>query len=378
MRINPKRLSKLSNISEIKKSFISVIVFGGVLLIESVCQAQIAIGFNEALMGNSGTAISNSTAPSFYNPALLLQKKNNSFSLSGNTFVNFSSKNEYGNWSSAKLMPNYFSSIQAFESFVHEFFLATQFSYTADVLSNSNNFKSNINIQAENYFAGYSFAFHGLPVGFQIGLRSNESRTIGNQDYEDSSFSIANFIRSTSQTLNLVIGFGGFHRINNYSIGYRILSRGANIYNKGSGEFNTSTYNKTTNQFSKNTQRLDYDPSPTSRAYTFILGQGFIAGDHEFLTDAQFLENEELTGSYRWSQTFGYRYNLSGKYQYMCGLSHLIDKDINYFGQYIYVSTGLSWLSNTHRSGIGGFYSQSKIKEDSRSFGITFNSEFVY
>jgi len=364
-----------SNTLEIKKALISSVIF---FTCPALIQAQTAIGFNEGLLGNSGTAISNTTAASVFNPSLLLQKTKNSYSLGGNSFANFSSDSDNGKWSSAKLMPNYISSLQAFDSFVHEFFIATLYSIDAQISYREGDINNNFNIQGENYFAGYSFAFRGLPLGFQIGLRSNETRSVGEQEYEDFNEVRTGFIRGNNRYLNLVVGIGGSHQMGGYTLGYRFLSRGISIVKKQKATGIVHIYNKNSNQYSRTEQEIDLDNLPTDRAQMIVVGHGFLTGENEFLTDTRLEEEDTLTHTYKWYQTFGYRYNPSGKYQFMCGIMHLIEKDVKYFGQAVYLSAGFSWLNNTNRSGLGAFYSQNKVKEVSQIYGVTFNSEFVY
>ena len=62
----------------------------------------------------------------------------------------------------------------------------------------------------------------------------------------------------------------------------------------------------------------------------------------------------------------------------MCGISHLINEDIKYFGQNMYISTSFSWLNKTYRSALGPYYYVDKLKFDTQVYGLTFSSEFIY
>ena len=118
--------------------------------------SQVPIGLNEGMMGNTGTASFESTAASYYNPSLLTEKKENSFSIGGYSFNVIQSEQDNLKMNSTTLSPSYVSSLQRFENFVHEFALANNFNIES---KNSNSdstgglFKQNL--KYSNLFLSY-------------------------------------------------------------------------------------------------------------------------------------------------------------------------------------------------------------------------------
>lgn len=194
---------------------------------------SVPLGFYEGLMGNSGAAISESTASSFYNPSLILFKLKNSYGVGGNTFSNIKSDSEDSKLLSSKITPSYLSSAQVFSSFAHEFFLANISSIdsqTDEVLSAGGETK--VKTRLENYQAGYTFAFHALPFGFQTVLRFSENQTTTFHEFQDSALAETSNSDGHRRQIDLVLGIGGMHQFDNYRLGYKYSSRGFVIYKK--------------------------------------------------------------------------------------------------------------------------------------------------
>ena len=337
----------------------------------------VPVGFNEGLMGNSGVAISDATASSYYNPGLILTKKKSSYSAGGNTFSIVDGSANDIKLSSAKITPSYVSALQIFESYAHEFFLANLGSVDSQSTTTDNlgaTLKSNVRI--DNFIAGYTFGFPALPLGFQTALRYTEKQTNSFYEFQDATSAITKNTEAIHRQIDLLLSVGGTHQFGKYNFGYKYLSRGLAISKKKEGSEKTFTYSQGLNQYQKTESvvKINQDIPGESLA----LGHSFKVGDHEFLTDSTFEEKADLSYAYDWSQTFGYKLGSAAGYQYMCGLSHLINKDVKYFGQSMYISTGMSWLSRTYRSAIGLYYSVNKVNADSQTYGLTFSSEFIY
>ena len=369
MHTNPKRLLKRSN-------FLGINLFVVLLSQQSIAQ-MVPIGFYEGLMGNSGVAISDSTAGSYYNPSLLVFKKNNSYSLGGNSLSNFSSDYNGTRLNSSKISPSYLSSVQVFDSFVHEFYLTNTLSLDSQIVTPGNTGgEYNYNFRQDQYQMGYTFAFPALPMGFQTSLRFKEAKTNGFYEFQDSATAVTSNIQGSNRQIDFLVSIGAAHQFGGYKFGYKYLSRGWAIYKKNEGYIKNYTYTQLSNQYSKS--ESEYKLEQPSSGETVSIGHGFKINDHEFLTDSQFVETSNLTHTYDWSQTFGYKLSSDSGYQYMCGLSHMMTKDIQYFGQSFYASTGFSWLNKASRSAFGVYYFVNKLSSETQSYGLTFSSELTY
>lgn len=369
MRTSPKPLLKLSSFLGIS----CVVIFFSQ---QSIAQ-MVPIGFYEGLMGNSGVAISDSTASSYYNPSLLTFKNKNSYSLGGNSFSNFNSDYNDAKVNSSKISPSYLSSVQVFDSFVHEFYLTNTLSLDAQIVApSSSGGEFQYNIRQDQYQMGYTFAFPSLPMGFQTSLRFKEAQTNGFFEFQDTTSALTSNIQGSNRQIDFLISIGAAHQFGAYKFGYKYLSRGWAVYKKNEGLVKNFLYIPLTNQYSKSESAYSLEQPSTGETISF--GHGFKINDHEFLTDSQFVETPDLTHTYDWSQTFGYKLSSASGYQYMCGISHVITKEIKYFGQNIYVSTGFSWLNKASRSAFGIYYYTNRLSSETRSYGLTFSSELTY
>lgn len=339
-------------------------------LFVSNLQAQISVGLKESALGNSGAAITESSAPSFYNPALLSERQKSYFSLTGTTLTNFKSSTEAGEFTSTKFAPNYVSSIHAFESFIHEFSLVTQLSIDSRSTIPITSGTKTTNFKTDQYSLGYAFAFKDFPFGFQAGLRINESNIHINQATNDGNIATGVDWDISQRLGDLFLGFGGIHQLGtNYRFGYKYESTGLNVFKKTDQVGTYYYYDKTNNLFSAGTtQGATENDSFNTQIIT--IGHSFSAGDHEFLTDSRFSEKSDIRNSFNFFQTFGYKVNFANQMQFMCGASHEFDSKANYF------SAGYSWKTNTVRSIISAYYAEDKTTM--QSAGFTFGSEFIY
>lgn len=347
-----------------------LILFSVCFLIVSSLQAQISVGLKESALGNSGAAITESSAPSFYNPALLSERQKSYFSVTGTTLTSFKSTTDTDEFRSTKFAPNYISSIHAFETYVHEFSLVNQISVDSRSTSPITSGTRTTNVKTDQYNLAYSFAFRDFPFGFQVGLRINELGYHINQATNDGNIATGADWDISQRTGHLFAGFGGIHQLGtHYRFGYKYESPGINIYKKTDQVGSYYIYDKINNTFTTgSTQGTASDNDLNAQVIT--LGHSFSAGDHEFLTDSRFAEDPESKNSYGFFQTFGYKVNFSNKMQFMCGASHEFETGANYF------STGFTWLTNTLRSTVSLYHAQDK--EEMQSTGFTFGSEFIY
>lgn len=357
------------------KPFLILVLF----LAAPFSQAQISVGLRESALGNSGAAISESTAPSFYNPALLSDRKKSYFSLSGNTLNSYQSSSESGSFNSTKLAPNYLSSIHAFENFIHEFSLANQTSVDSKSISNIQNGTNTTYIKADQYVLSYSMAYRDFPFGFQVGLRMNELSTQINQITEDVTLANGVNLNRSRRVADLFLAFGGIHQLgNHYRFGYKYESRGKEIYKKSESDGFFYTYDKTNNIFFSGKPGNVIETTSLATGQSLVIGHSFIWKDHEFLTDSRFTEVSQLNRTYAFSQSFGYKVNYTNKIQFMCGLSHRFKSDFADFAESSYYSSGFSWITNTLSSSVSAYYSRERNEADVQSAGITFGSEFSY
>ncbi len=349
---------------------LKLILFFVCCLITSSLQAQISVGLRESAMGNSGAAITESSAPSFYNPALLAERQKSYFSVTGTTLTSFKSKSDTEEFNSTKFAPNYLSSIHAFENYVHEFSLVNQISLDARTSSPITDGTKNTSIRTDQYNLAYSFAFRNFPFGFQLGLRINESSFNVNQSTNDGNIATGANFDISRRTGHLFAGFGGIHQFgSSYRFGYKYESTGLRVYDKTEQAGSYYYYDKGNNLFTSGQTEGSVGDNPI---YTqaVIFGHSFLAADHEFLTDSRFNATDASENTYNFFQTFGYKLNFSNQMQFMTGASYEFDTNAKY------VSAGYSWLTNTLRSTISAYHAEDG--SDMQSTGFTFGSEFIY
>lgn len=339
-------------------------------------QAQIAVGLKESALGNSGAAITESSAPSFYNPALLSERNKSYFSLTGTTLTSFKSSTENQDFNSTKFAPNYLSSINAFESYIHEFALINQVSIDTNSTAQITNGSRTSHLTTEQYILSYAFAFRNFPFGFQLGLHMNEQNVSLNQITSDANAANGVTINNSQTAASLFLGFGGIHQLgSNYRFGYKYEAPRLRVYKKTTQSGSYYNYDKVNDLFY--TGRPDFISQDTNyNSQVITLGHSFSLNDHEFLTDSRMTEDSERKDTYTLHQTFGYKVNFSNKMQFMCGFSHQFGTGSPKLSESGYFSSGFSWQTNTLRSTVSGYYMQGD--SDSEIAGLTFGSEFVY
>ena len=345
---------------------------------------SLSIGLTEGFMGNSGAAISESTAPSFYNPSLLGDKSQDSFTISGTTFNNVTSKENNSEYSALNITPSYLSTIHTGDSVNHELFFINMGSGTyrltgASAGDANNTVPTNItsNLSLNKDLMGYSLAFRSFPFAMQFAFQYLEASEIGYLDYSDPSTNTHTSGRLDSEykKLDFAMGLSTHVRFDGYTFAVNYLSRGIQLYKT----------NKITNKFMTNvngaySENITHDGGATisPNGQRLIVGHGFHVGAHEFLTDTYLNEDGENLNTYTTTQSFGYRYTTVKQTQFFCGLNHEINSRVTYFGQNIYVSTGYSWLTNGLRSSMGLFYYNDNLDTKLTAYGVNFASEFKY
>lgn len=342
------------------------------------------MGLYEGLMGNSGAALSDPTAPSYYNPSLLKRKKKDSYSLTGSTIGVLSSKSDNSEINSFALNPGYLSTILVGDSLVHEIFIANTSPSKLNIVINLNtadsNFRLEQNVDQNQFLFGYSMAFKNIPFALSYFGQYTQINSTGFNEYK----SLISNARSTGsskldfKTLGFGISVSGYAESGGYTMGYNLRSRQIILFRKD--EQTNSTFVHGGNSATDYT-RVDTkyeNQSVVSNGSAFSIGHGFQIGNHEFTTDSQFSEESDLNYKYTLAQTFGYKLNSASGHQLLTGLSHQIGPDVRYFGQSTYYSIGYSWLKNSMRSVFGAYVYSSRIRQDIFAAGLTFGSEFNY
>jgi hypothetical protein len=337
-------------------------------------------------MGNSGAALSDPTAPSYYNPSLLSNKKKDSYSLSGNTFGSIYSKSDNSELTSLTLNPGYLSTILVGEGLVHEIFIINTSPSKLKIVENRDSPDSITRIEKTRdqtqFLFGYSMAFRSVPFALSYFGQFTQVNTVGFTEQT----SLTNNQRSTTYTkgdlraLGTGLSVSGHTTLKNYSFGYSLRTRQLSLYKKDEETSSRFVHGGTS---PTDYERIDSsyensNPESISNGASLILGHDFQIGDHEFTTDSQFQETSELSNKFKLNQTFGYRMNSNFGHQILCGISHELGPQVKYFGQSVYYSVGYSWLKNSLRTVLGSYLYTSKISQDVFAVGLTFGSEFSY
>ena len=335
------------------------------------------VGLFEGSLGNSGVATFETSASSYYNPALLGLKKKNTLVLGGNTISSFVSKTQTSDTSGSSFNPTYISNIDVFESYAHEFFIVNI--VDADIVSESVTAETKMRfyMKVQNVAAGYSFAFPKFPMGFQVILYQNSNAGVAPFDGTVGTTRTFGHVRLESKSFHSGLGISTILNFNDYNLGFNFRTRAAKLTETNKSRFKAYVYEPNTNFFSE----LEGDTNSnfsSPMGNTFLIGQAFKVGAHEFLTDSSFVESEQLDQSYEWRQSYGYRFGLNEDHQFLVGLNHLINDKVKYFGQDAYFSVGYSWKTRNYRSGVGLFLRNEKVTSSNQMYGLTFNSQFSY
>jgi hypothetical protein len=341
-------------------------------------KAQIhPLGLYEGLLGNSGAAISESSAPSIYNPSLLSFKKKGSVVLGGNTISAITTKTTATTSTGSSFSPSYVSSIDAYESFIHEFFIANITDAELNLETLDSGLQTTSRFRVRNSAAGYSFAFPSLPMGFQIILSNRSAYGVATLDSTEGSTRTIGNVRIDTKQIDANLGISTLLNFDSYSLGFNFKTRSMKIYSKDNSTFKSYVYDPSGPAFIESSGEKK-STAGSNFGNSLVVGQGFQSGAHEFLTDSSFVESEYLDQSYSWRQSYGYRLGIGETHQFLCGLNHLISDKVRYFGQDAYYSVGYSWKNRTYRSGFGLFYWNDKVTQNSSIYGLTFSSEFTY
>lgn len=355
-----------------------VIIFGMVSVWTFYSSAQNnPIGLYEGLMGNSGVASFESSAPSFYNPALLSLRKTKSIVLGGNTISTISSKTNSAEASGSSFNPTYISSIDVFDSYAHELFIINLIDANLVSESTTANNKLQFNTRTQNFAAGYSFAFPNFPMGFQVLLYQQSNSGIALFDGTTGTERTVGNIKIDRRIFYTGFGISTILNFTNYNLGFNYRSRQMQVTDSDQSKYKAYLYDSAGGTLS---EIQGNSKTELGRPFgnTLLVGQGFKIGAHEFLTDSSFVESEDLNQSYSWRQSYGYRLGLSESHQFLVGLNHLINDKVRYFGQDAYCSVGYSWKTRTYRTSVGLFLWNEKLTQSSQIYGLTFNSEFSY
>lgn len=346
--------------------------------------AQTPIGLAEGLMGNSGLAISDSTAPSYYNPSLLGHKTKEAYSISASTFDRLASKDSGTESSSTSNNPGYLSSIILGNHLNHEFFLLSMSpsrihvksqSITAD---NTNQMEGDIDLSS--YLMGYTMAFRDWPMAFSFFAIYGEQQKFTNNE----SFSTTTPLRSLVVThqqnkdFNLGISISSHVNWDHYTLGFQYRSRTYRLYDRRSGQNTIYTHGSpTTGDFTKT--ELSFQPSSDfSHGETISIGHGFNLRSVEILTDTILAENNDLIYKYTPYQTFGLRVGASDGHQFLFGVRQQLGSNIKYFGQSTYYSGGYSWKTRGLRSSLGVYFYENIVDQDINKVGLSYSTEFAY
>ncbi len=335
-------------------------------------------------MGNSGAALTDSTAPSFYNPSLLNRKKKDSYSLSGNTLGTLSSKSDSAEASSFTLNPGYLSTIIVGNNLVHEFFIANTSPTKVKVVAKFNIpdaiTKYEQTMDQTQFLFGYSMAFKSIPFALSYFGQFTQTEITGFGEYT----SLVSNVRSTTYTkgdfksLGTGISISGYASSDGYTLGYHLRTRQIILYKKDETTNSSFVHLGNTPTDYSRYESTYQNQTAVINGSSFIIGHGFRNGDHEFTTDSQFQESSDLNYKFTMIQTFGYKMNSDFGHQVLAGVSHQLGPEVKYFGQSTYYSVGYSWLKNSLRSVLGSYVYTSRIGQDVFAAGLTFGSEFSY
>lgn len=335
------------------------------------------IGLFEGGMGNSGITLADSTAPSAYNPSLLSLKKNSSVSMGGNTIAQMQSKSNSSTTTGSAFSPSYLSSIQIFDSYAHEFFIknSVDWNFVQESTASDLNFIYDLRFRETQF--GYSFAFPGFPMGFQVEGNYSSVYGSGEIEFQSGTLRSINNLQLNSSAIHLRLGISSIFQFDNYAMGVNVKTRNAKMIGRETSKFKLFEYDSNANTFIESAGTLDFDLNGPV-GHTLEIGHGFTSGAHQFITDTQLQESRALGHLYEWRQSYGYRLGVGEDHQFLCGLNHLISDQVRYFGQDAYYSVGYSWKTRTYRSGIGAFFLNKKLTENTSVYGLTFSSEFLF
>lgn len=342
------------------------------------------IGLYEGLMGNSGLAISDSMAASYYNPSLLMHKMKSAYSLSANTFEQFNSHSDNSDFSSTTMNPGYLSSTLVGDLLTHEFFilglLPSRVHQNIQSTDGSGNSNTSGDISSSYYMFGYSMAARDLPLAFSFFANYFENQSSLSTEFTSASSPVRSVSMTSSQIKFLDFGISASSHVRwqTYTLGFQYRSRRFRLYKKADGTVTTFTHGSPTTSDYLKTQTSLSPASTDSTGESFSIGHGFKWARVEILTDTVFNELSDLSHSLVAFQSFGLRVGHEDGHQFLCGFNQQLGNKISYFGQATYYSVGYSWKTRELRSAFGAFYSQNNIDQLNSEYGLTYSSEFSY
>lgn len=360
------------------KQLKSILFFSIVLLSTKASLAQdMPVGLFEGLLGNSGAATFEPTAPSYYNPALLSLRKKSSIVVGGNTISTIVSKTDTSDTSGSSFNPTYVSNIDIFEPYAHEFFIVNIVDANLFSEATSDDVRMQFYLRTQNLAAGYSFAFPQFPMGFQVALYQMSTNGVAPFDGILGTRRTVGHVRVDVKSYHLGLGISTILNYKDYNLGFNFRTRTAQLNKTDKSRIKDYVYDSGSNSFNEGLSEYKSDFG-RPEGHTLLVGQAFRSGAHEFLTDSSFVESSELDQSYQWRQSYGYRLGLKEDHQFLVGLNHLINDKVKYFGQDAYYSVGYSWKTRSYRSSVGLFLRSEKVTSYSQIYGLTFDSEFTY
>lgn len=353
-----------------------------ILISSANAHAQLLpLGLYEGLMGNSGAATVHATAASYYNPSLLRDRIDNSFSINGNTIGTSNTRNGDSTISSSlAISPSYLSTLIVGEDLVHELFLANTLQGQFSWQSTSPNKIFDAELSINRVVSGYSMAFKAIPLALQVLTRYSESKGFGvveTTDTVNNSSSVSKF-KTDFKNLNLALGVSSHFRFDHYTLGVNFTTRGWTVYSKNDGNEKIFTHGSPNPNDYTITENSSPRSSVSNEEGKLVVGHSFHVGNHEFLTDSVFVEPSDNLNRYDFMQSFGYRYGAPDGHQFLCGLGHSFGPDVKYFGQSMNASAGYSWATGKLRSAVGLYYSRTNADIDTSAAGFLFGSEYEY
>lgn len=353
-----------------------------ILLFFQTTSHAVYFGLNEGLMGNTGVAISDSKAASLYNPSLLRNKGERSFSIGGTNLNRYSSSDKNGsNVKGVNFSPSYLSTVLPGESVTQEIYILNQFSGRFSYLGRSSELdSSNIVLDGEVDLSiiesGYSLAFNSIPFALQAGLKySSVNNRLNSQFATDSEEGVI-VINTKEENIEAFFGVSHHFKLGGYTFG--VNGRLPNLKIKENSKQVQDTYLYANNNFSKiRTESKTNNYQQTGAK--ILIGHGFVVGDHEFLTDTLLNQESVYNNKYSINQTFGYKLKINNKFKFLTGISKNVKTVAENLKEDINISTGFTSTKSTYETAFGFGYNKSSVDgSESETVSLIFSSEFSY
>ena len=334
------------------------------------------VGMYEGFLGNSGTALTDSKAASFYNPSLLKEKQDSSFSIGGTTFSSYKINSAFGDSRNTTFSPSYLGSVIVGTNLVHEFFYWTTGEIKQSLSQESAFLNVNYDYTQTDSAVGYSMAFRSVSLALQYGLQYNQGKYDVFRIEKDSvnNLTRSSQTRSLVQGANFLLGISTHQRFGGYSFGFQVQPNRLKLYQDN--KMITKSTLHSGGVITDSTVETDAEQSLPGAM--FRAGHSFRTQNHEFLTDTILIERASLTDAYSARQSFGYRFIASENWEYFCGFNRGIGKDSLSFSNDQYLSTGFSWRTRASRTAIGFYHSKYETEVLFESTGLNFSTEFTY